>query len=177
VTGDDGLAAGGRELAEALAARWDPDLTTWVDDGPTAGGSGRARSLEALLGALVDPDASHVDAALAELVDPAAHGARYGPTGLHRAEAAYSPTTYWRGPAWPQLAYLLWVAAARRGATAVASTLADSLVAGAAASGLAEYWHPDTGAPGGAVPQSWTALAWVVAEARLSLRGRPRGGR
>jgi hypothetical protein len=41
------------------------------------------------------------------------------------------------------------------------------LVRGAARSGLAEYWHPDTGAALGAVPQSWSALAAVV---------RPRAG-
>jgi hypothetical protein len=176
-TGDDALAAAARELSEALGARWDPGLVTWVDDGPTARSSGRARSVEALLGALVDPDPAHVEAALASLVDAAAHGATYGPTGVHRAEAAYSPTTYWRGPAWPQLGYLLWVAADRHGRPEVAARLATCLVDGAVRSGLAEYRHPDTAAPGGAVPQSWTALAWVVAEAGVTLRaGRPAVG-
>jgi hypothetical protein len=164
VTGDGALSAAATDLAVAVSGRWDPDRCTWIDDGPTSGGSGRSRSVEALLGVLVDPDDDHVRAALASLVDPSAHGARYGPTGVHRSDPAYSPTTYWRGPSWPQLTYLFWVAARRRGHPDVAAALAHALAAGATRSGLAEYWHPDTGAGGGAVPQSWTALAWVAAQ-------------
>jgi len=165
VTGDEGLRSAADELAGALSDRWDPELATWIDDGPTAGGSGRTRSVEALLGALVDPDHAHVDAALDQLLDPAAHGAPFGPTGVHRGEPAYAPATYWRGPAWPQLTYLLWVAARRRGRGDVAAALAGSLTAGANLSGFAEYWHPDSGVGGGAVPQSWTGLAYVVDQA------------
>ena len=47
----------------------------------------------------------------------------------------------------------------------VAADLAARLVAGAHRSGLAEYWHPDTGQGLGAVPQSWAALAAVVGPA------------
>ncbi len=73
------------------------------------------------------------------------------------------PRRYWRGPAWPQLTYLLWVAARRR-QHPVAETLRDRLVAGAWRSGFAEYWDPDTAERRGAAPQSWTALAAVVAD-------------
>lgn len=163
--GDALLLGAAAELSEAISARWDEGIVTWVDDGPTAAGSGRARSVEALLAALVDPDPAHVRAALDSLVDHSAHGARFGPTGVHRAEAQYRPDTYWRGPAWPQLGYLLWIAATRHGTTAVAASIAESLIGGAGRSGFAEYWHPDTGAAGGAAPQSWTTLAWVVAQA------------
>ena len=163
LTGDDPLAAEARTLASSLSARWDADLRTWVDDGPTAGGSGRVRTLEALLPALVDPDPGHVGAALDALVEPTAHGATYGPTGVHRAEPCFAPATYWRGPAWPQLTYLLWCAARHAERADVAAALVRSLTGGAVRSGLAEYWHPDTAAPGGAVPQSWTGLALVVA--------------
>jgi hypothetical protein len=58
---------------------------------------------------------------------------------------------------------LLWVAATRTGRADVASAIATSTVAGAARSGLAEYWHPDTGEGLGAVPQSWTGLALLMA--------------
>jgi hypothetical protein len=108
LTGDDVLGAGAQELAEALDDRWDPDLRTWVDDGPTAATSGRIRTLDALLPALVT--ARPVPEVLAPLADPAAHGAPYGPTGVHRAEPTFAPSTYWRGSAWPQLSYLCWVA-------------------------------------------------------------------
>lgn len=165
LTGDEALGDDARGLAGALSERWDPDRGTWTDDGPSALGSGRARSVEALLGALVDPDEAHVQRALDQLVDPEAYGALFGPTGVHRAEPEYSPTEYWRGPAWPQLTYLLWIAAVRRDRPDVAGALRDSLVSGARRSGLAEYWHPDSGVGGGAVPQSWTGLAYVVDQA------------
>ena len=158
--GDDGLVAAGTEVAGRLSERWDADRSTWVDDGPTAAGSGRACTLDALLGALVDPH--HADAALDLLIDPSAHGAPFGPTGVHRAEPTFAADTYWRGPAWPQLSYLLWVAARRARRDDVARPVAASLVAAAVHTGLAEYWNPDTAAPGGAAPQSWTGLAVVV---------------
>lgn len=160
--GDAVLIEAGEDLAAALSERWEHDVRTWVDDGPTASGSGRARTLDALLGSLVDPVADHVRSALDQLVDPGAHGARFGPTGVHRDEPTYAADVYWRGPAWPQLSYLLWVSARRGGRDDIADTVGASLVEAAVISGLAEYWHPDTAAPGGAVPQSWTGLAILV---------------
>jgi hypothetical protein len=162
VTGDGALDAAGVELGQAVAARWYDERLTWADDGPTANGSGRARTLEGLLGVLVDDDRGHEESAFASLLDPRAHGAPYGPTGVHRSEPTFEPSTYWRGPAWPQLTYLLWVAAHRRGRDDVAQRLGWALRAGAARSDFAEYWHPDTGEGLGAVPQSWTALAVVT---------------
>jgi glycogen debranching enzyme len=83
---------------------------------------------------------------------------------VHRAEPTFAPDVYWRGPTWPQLSYLLWVAATRARRADVAAAIAASTVAGAARSGLAEYWHPDTGRGLGAVPQSWTGLALLMAQ-------------
>ncbi len=163
LTGDVWLGERAVELAEALSARWDPELRTWVDDGPTESGSGRVRTLEAMLVALVDPDERHVQAAMDELVSAAAYGATYGPTGVHREEPAFDPDTYWRGPSWPQLSYLVWCAARGAGREDVADEVADALTAGAILSGMAEHWNPDTARPGGAAPQSWTGLAFTVA--------------
>lgn len=159
VTGDDDLLGWADELAEAVDARWDASRATWVDDGPTAAGSGRIRTLDALLPMLVRPRPE----AVAELLDPAGFRATCGPRGVHRAEPTYEPATYWRGPAWPQLTYLLWVASTRSGDDAAAGSLVRSMVAGASASGFAEYWEPDTGAALGAVPQTWSTLVAVAA--------------
>lgn len=153
-------------LVAALEMTWDDRARTWAD---TPGGepsgavpSRRVRTLEALLPALVVRDGEQAAAALAQVVDLGAFGAPFGPTQVHRAERAYDPETYWRGPSWPQLGYLTWVAARRRGAEDVAGTLAHTLVAGAVRSDMAEHWHPDTGSAQGARPQSWTALAAVA---------------
>jgi hypothetical protein len=166
------------EVAESLVDRWDASRRTWVDvvdadderARPFVAGdaerftttSGGVRTLDALLGVLVDPRHEVADAVFAELRDPAAHGAPFGPTGVHRDEPSFEAGRYWRGAAWPQLTYLLWVAARARGRVDDADWLAGRLRLGAVASGFAEYWHPDDGTGRGAAPQSWTALAAVV---------------
>jgi hypothetical protein len=138
------------DLVSAIASRWDQELRTWVDAGSAQRSSGRARTLEALLPLLVirQPDARR------EVVDPEAFGAPFGPRGVHRRDAAFDPRRYWRGPVWPQLAYLLWRAGA---------DVAYSTVRGASSSGLAEYWDADDGTGLGAIPQSWSGLALLMA--------------
>jgi hypothetical protein len=177
LTGDDGLRDAADSLAGALAERWDPDLATWVDAGDSAADSGRVRTADALLGTLVVTDAAQLDAARRALVDPDGLGAAYGPLGVDRREPTYRPGTYWRGPAWPQLTYLLWRALLRvptperagphraspEPASPAAAALGRSLVQGAIRSGFAEFWDGDDATAGGAVPQSWSTLCAAVA--------------
>jgi hypothetical protein len=136
-------------LVDALAARWDPARTTWVDAGAASETSGRTRTLEGLLPLLVLDE----PAALAAITNPDAFGGTFGPAGVDRREPVFDPSRYWRGPVWPQLAYLVWRAGAPVG---------DGTVAGALRSGLAEYWNPDDAAGLGAIPQSWTGLALLM---------------
>lgn len=168
VTGDRALADDAADLAAAVHRRWDPGLRTWVDDGPTAGGSGRVRTAEALLGVLVDPPDGVASAVVGELTDPDAFGGRYGPAQVHRDEPTRRAGSYWRGPSWPQLDHLLWWglthgrhahATADPAVAEGADVMAAAARAGAVTSGWAEYWDSDTAAPGGARPQSWTTLA------------------
>ena len=182
VTYDDELAAAADGLVDALGDRWDDRLGTWVDAGPLAGpaagpgagGSERFRTLDALLPLLVEEDAQRADRVIDQLLDPAAHGGPAGPSGVHRGEAVFDSDAYWRGPVWPQLAYLM-VQAVAPHSTVAAEVLARNTVAGAWASGMAEYWNPDTGAGLGAVPQSWAGLALVLS--RRQAGGRPERGR
>lgn len=160
VTDASDLRSEASALVEALGARWDPNLVTWVDDGPTAALSGSVRTLDALLPLLVLPRRDAFDL----LVDAEAFGATFGPRGVDQREPSYDPTRYWRGPAWPQLTYLSWVASTRGDASAVSEGLVRSMTAGALRSGFAEYWDPETAEPLGAVPQSWTALSCVMAD-------------
>ena len=166
LTGDGALSDAGRDLADALATRWDPQRRTWIDDGPTASGSGRIRTAEALLPVLVERDPRIVSVVAGELVDRDALGGEFGPAQVHRDEPTHRRGSYWRGPSWPQLDDLLVRGLAAAGtdeAGAAADEVARSSALGAWRSGWAEYWDPDDAAPGGAVPQSWTTLAvlWV----------------
>ena len=163
VTGDERLAAGAAGLVGWLATRWDAEGATWRDEvvvGPAD--TSAVRTLDALLPVLVSDDPDAVDAAFAQVEADAAFGGACGPAGVHRGEAVFDPAAYWRGPAWPQLTYLLWVAARRQDRPDAGAWLAGRLRDGARRSGLAEYWHPDTGEGLGAIPQSWAALAALV---------------
>ena len=151
------------ELAGYLAARWDESRRTWADAGPSERGSGRARTLDGLLPMLVAAEPDRIDIVAADLVDPSAFGGSCGPAGVHREEPGFDPRAYWRGPAWPQLSYLMWVGLRRHGRDAAAEAVASTTVRGAMRSGFAEYWDPDDGTGGGAAPQSWSALAAVMA--------------
>ena len=160
VTGDESMAEAANQLVAALDLRWVEPLATWVDTGAAVEGSGRCRTADALLPLLVTEDASVAAQALAQLVNPMALGSEFGLCGVHRGEPVFDPAAYWRGPLWPQLAYLLTLAASRFDAL-VAQRLQVATRRGAQCSGLAEYWHPDSGQGLGAIPQSWAGLALV----------------
>lgn len=161
VTADQDLADAADELTEALDQRFDPKLCTWVDAGLNSGGSGRVRTADGLLPLLVSRNGAARSSVLAELADPEAYCSGYGPRGVHLREPSYDPTAYWRGSVWPQLSYLLWLAAGggSKQAAATADLLGERTAIGAMNSGLAEYWDGDSGIGLGAIPQSWTGLA------------------
>lgn len=151
------------ELAGCLAGQWDESRRTWTDAGASESGSGRVRTLDGLLPMLVADEPERIEAVAADLADPTAYGGWCGPAGVHRQEPGFDPRSYWRGPAWPQLGYLLWQGLLRHGRSEAAEQLASTTVRGAMRSGFAEYWNPDDGMGGGAAPQSWTALAALMA--------------
>ena len=174
---------GARRLADAVCHRWDSNLRTYVDPAPAAGApdcermlgkssynSGRVRTAYGLLPVLVEKDAERLKLATGELLSHRAFGGEFGPTGVHRAEDSFAPRRYWRGPSWPQMNYLLWLALRR--AEYVKADAADELAAGcragAVVSGLAECWDSDDGAAVGAVPQSWAGLVLLMQEEQTS---------
>lgn len=162
VTNDDVLIRGANELRDIISSRWDPERRTWVDLGSLAESSGTVRTLDAHLALLVEVDSEIIATATADLFDPAAFGAEFGPAGCHRGELTFDADTYWRGPTWPQMSYLLWVGLNRLGLQSEAQVVADSLRSGAIRSGFSEYWNPDTGDGRGAQPQSWATIGVVV---------------
>ena len=123
-------AAGARRLADAVRARWDNDLVSYTDAGDAEGGSGRARTAYGLLGLLVEDHPERAAAVAGDLGDSRAYGGAYGPAGVHRGEPAFAARTYWRGPSWPQINYLLWLGLRRAGQETAAQALAQATIAG-----------------------------------------------
>ncbi len=161
VTGRTDLAADAAALASALDAHlWDDAEGLW-DDRPLVGGGADQRipTLDGVLGALLTDDRRRATAALDQVLDPARFAASCGPRYLPPDHPRYDPLSYWRGPAWPQLSYLVWLAARRWDRSDVADAVRAWTHRGAVASGFAEYWHPDTGRGLGAVPQTWATIA------------------
>lgn len=143
-----------RELAAAIDRHWDG--VTWSDAGDHS--SAAVPTSDALLPCLVNRH--RLTAVEEQLFDPDGLGSAYGPRNVDRRYPGYDSTGYWRGPTWPQINYLLWVALQVR--PAAAARLADQTVRGAWTSEFSEYWDPDTGAGHGARPQSWTCLALLM---------------
>ena len=166
-TGDTVLAAAAVECAGAIDAHlWNAAEALW-DDHPVVAprpasdphASCHVPTLDGVLGALATDDPVRARTALDQVLAPDRFGARFGARYVPPAHPAYRPDAYWRGPAWPQLDALVWFAAHRWGRLDVAHEVAAMAARGAVASGFAEYWHPDTGAGCGAIPQSWATVA------------------
>ncbi len=139
---------------------WDEAQGLWVDR-PLIGGGPRCRvpTLDGALGALVTADSAKAERVIGQLTDPERFGAPYGLAYLPREHASYDPRSYWRGAAWPQLNYLLALAADRWQDDETYSRIRAMSFAGVLRSGFAEYWNPEDGAGLGAVPQGWAAVA------------------
>jgi mannosylglycerate hydrolase MGH1-like protein len=158
VSNDSELRREALELAETLDDQFVPDLLTWADVGSAGEVTSTVRTLDALLPVLVSPRADRVETALRLTVDPDAFGAPFGPCGVDQREATFDADAYWRGAAWPQLTYLLFVAASRSGHFDVRDALANTAIRAAVRSDFAEYLNPFTGVGHGAIPQSWACL-------------------
>jgi hypothetical protein len=161
VLDDRSLSERARRIAAAMDEHlWDAEQGLWADLALVGGNDALSRVpiSDGVMGALVTMDAGRADAALAQLERPHRFGAPFGPTNVARSHPAYDPQMYWRGPAWPQLNYLLWLALRRWQRLDDAAALAQRAREAAWRSGWAEYWDPETGAGLGAVPQSWAGL-------------------
>ncbi|MFG1621954.1 hypothetical protein [Kribbella sp. NPDC049227] len=162
--GDQELADRATLLSETIDnLLWDEEEQLWADL-PIVGGGASARvpTSDGVMPALVTRDGAKALASLRQLDDPDRFGAPYGPANVARTHPSYDPRTYWRGPAWPPLNYLFWLAAQRWELNGAAHTLATRAIGGALHSGWAEYWNPENGTGLGAAPQTWTGL--VIAQ-------------
>jgi hypothetical protein len=158
------LRAWGQELARQIDRQlWNPEEDLW-DDRPDeahrpAWPCATLPTLDGVLGALATQSRPRAERALRQCVGDGRFAAPFGPRFLPAGHPEYQPDVYWRGPAWPQLNYLLVVAARRHGLADIASELTETTLRGVVASGFSEFWHPETGEARGATPQSWATVA------------------
>ncbi|WP_344319328.1 MGH1-like glycoside hydrolase domain-containing protein, partial [Actinocatenispora thailandica] len=165
---DRALIAGWRDRGRAAVdARYDPGLRLCLDLDVRAGSPVAVRSVAGFAGLVAGGD--RLPELVAELASPRFLGddrLRWPvPPSTSPADPAFAPRTYWRGPSWPVISWLLWrslVAAGRDGAaTALRAASLDQV----GTAGFAEYVEPFTGEPLGSPNQSWTAavtLDWLA---------------
>ncbi|WP_433167094.1 MGH1-like glycoside hydrolase domain-containing protein [Kribbella sp. CA-247076] len=167
---DRELASRAEQLSETIdALLWDQDEHLWSDLPLVGGGpSSKLPTSDGVMPALVTADPAKALAALRQLDDPDRFGAPYGPANVARSHPSYDPSTYWRGPAWPPLNYLFWLAARRWYLDGAAEALASRSIDGALQSGWAEYWNPEDGIGLGAAPQTWTGLVIAMSNSNSS---------
>jgi glycogen debranching enzyme len=153
-----------------LEGRWDPDLGLCLDRdlrrnallgartvagfAPLVAGGLVPGRLEALLRTLYSRDF---------LGHPGLR--RPLPPSTSPAEARFHPRSYWRGPVWPVLSWLLWRSLVRAGESGRARALRRAALDQLSEDGYAEYFEPFTGEPLGSDDQSWTAavtLDWLA---------------
>ncbi len=87
------------------------------------------------------------------------------PPSTSPLEPRFHPRSYWRGPVWPVINWLLWWSLERDGEHEHAARLREEALDQLASGGLAEYFEPLTGEPLGSGDQSWTAavaLDWLA---------------
>jgi hypothetical protein len=87
------------------------------------------------------------------------------PPSTSPAEDRFHPRSYWRGPVWPVVSWLLWRALVRLGEKSRARALRRTALEGLLEGGFAEYFEPFTGEALGSDDQSWTAavaLDWLA---------------
>ncbi|MBW3601446.1 MAG: glycogen debranching protein, partial [Actinobacteria bacterium] len=160
-----------------LAACWDERTGLCLDYDVRAGRPVPVRTIAGfapLIAGSLEPD--RLDAQLAVLDSSwfcAAPGMAPPSTSPH--EPAFLAHSYWRGPSWPVMNWLLWWSLERGGRHERAELLRRTGLGQVARSGFAEYFNPFTGEPLGSRNQSWTAavvLDWLAPE--LARRDRSR---
>ena len=148
---------------ESLEERWNPDLKLCLDYDLRAQRPARVRTVAGfapLIAGGLSPE--RLRDLLETLDSPTFAGnprlAFPLPPSTSPEEPGFHPRSYWRGPVWPVINWLLWWSLLRAGEQERAQKMRrDALAQVADEGGFAEYFEPFTGEPLGSPDQSWTA--------------------
>jgi glucosylglycerate hydrolase len=156
----------------------DPEFGLCLDRDPRAGKPLRVRTVAgfaSLIAGRQSPE--QVDALIATLDSPAFLGhpwLRWSvPPSTSPFQEGFHRRSYWRGPTWPVVNWLLWWSLLQAGKPERAEELRQASLQQIVSSGFGEYFDPFTGEHLGATDQSWTAavaLDWLANEPRRGER-------
>ena len=170
VTGVVGASEEDREMLLAwiergrrgLDERWDPGLGLCLDYDLRAGEPLRARTIagfapliagagsEDRLEILLKVFESHAFTGNPDLYRPL-------PPSTSPDDLGFRPRSYWRGPVWPVMNWLLWWSLESSGEQKRAAWLKEYALAQLSDGRFGEYYEPFTGEALGSDDQSWTA--------------------
>jgi hypothetical protein len=160
----------GAELSRrGLDASWDPARIACLDRDLVADRWVRADTIAGFAPLVAGCDADRAAALVARLTGPSYAGAPglawAVPPSTAVDDPAFDARSYWRGPTWPVVTWLLWWALERDGHHAAADRLRAAAMTQLRTTGCSEYADPVAGEPLGSAAQSWTAavaLDWLA---------------
>ena len=154
---------------------WDPELGLCLDRDLRHDASLRTRTVAGFAPLIAgDLELARLQALLRTLYSPYFLGEPRLrlplPPSTSPAQRRFHPRSYWRGPVWPVVSWLLWRSLLRAGESERAEALRGAALQELAEGGFAEYFEPFTGEPLGSHDQSWTAavaLDWLAYDGAL----------
>ena len=163
---------------QGLGGCWHPELGLYLDYDVRAGAPLRVRTvagLSPIISGHLSPE--RLETLLRTLDSPAfaGHpGLRWPlPPSTSPEDPGFHPRSYWRGPAWPVINWLLWWSLQRTGEQERAERLRRTALAQLSEGGFGEYLEPFTGRSLGSTNQSWTAavaIDWLANGAQLEAK-------
>ncbi len=155
-----------------LDERWDPRLKLCLDYDLRAGEPLRARTIAGFAPLISGTERPERLRALLDALDSRAFAGHPNlrwplPPSTSPEEPEFHPRSYWRGPTWPVMNWLLWWSLIEAGEKERAVRLKSQGLAQLSDGRFGEYYEPFTGEPLGSDGQSWTAavaLDWLANE-------------
>jgi hypothetical protein len=162
-----------------LDQRWDPELALCLDYDLRAGEPLRASTIAGFAPLISGTEESDRLQSLLEELDSQAFVGHPNlrwplPPSTSPQEPEFHPRSYWRGPVWPVINWLLWWSLIKIGEREHATRLRSHGLAQLADGRFGEYYEPFTGEPLGSDEQSWSAavvLDWLAYGEDTSERG------
>ncbi len=160
------IARGHRGLDE----RWDPRFKLCLDYDLRAGEPLRARTIAGFAPLISGTQRGDRLRSLLKVFDSRAFVGHPDlrwplPPSTSPEEPEFHPRSYWRGPVWPVMNWLLWWSLTKSGEEERAIRLRHNGLAQLSDGRFGEYYEPFTGEPLGSDEQSWTAavaLDWLA---------------